>query len=147
MSVKSKKVKKVKGARIYDFELPLYGVHYSVIIAENIEDSAKAAEQIYEGLTLTEVGPDTGGYAAKIMHPHVGIDFFILLTPGVSSPEIIPGICAHESLHISWYICNLLGIRPKWDNHEPQAYILQELFNNCMEAYNDYTNRLNKKKQ
>lgn len=146
MSIKSVKVKGTSGARKYSSTLSLYNIPYDVFVGETIHHAANAAEVTYPGLSLQEsVGPQTGGYTASLTHPEEGTSFFILLTPDISDTDKIPGICAHESLHLSWFISNALGIKNKWNNHEPQAYILQEIFDNCMKAYTDFTNRQNKK--
>lgn len=146
MSIKSVKVKGTSGARKYSFTLSLYNISYDVFVGETIHHAANAAQITYPGLSLKEdVGPQIGGYAIELSHPEEGLSFLILLTPDISNTDKIPGICAHESLHLSWFISDALGIKNKKNNHEPQAYILQEIFNNCMRAYTDYTNKQNKK--
>ena len=142
--LKSVKIKGMSGVRMYSTTLPLYRIQYNVLVGENVQDCARAVEEMFPGLSVVQdISPDTGGYAASIQHPEEGYNFFMLLSPNVNSE--IPGICAHESLHLSWFICNVLGIKVSWKNHEAQAYIMQEIFNTSMAAFNDYTNRQNKK--
>jgi hypothetical protein len=39
--------------------------------------------------------------------------------------ENLVQVIVHESLHISWYICEYVGIGLTPKNHEAQAYILE----------------------
>lgn len=129
-----------KRLRAYDFVLPLYNLNYIIYIGPSIQEAAIYAETDHPGLEL-EIEPETGGMAIHTVHENEGNDFMILLSPNQNNADIILSTCAHESLHVSWYMCDLLGIKLDDSNHEAQCYIMQRIFQNCKDSIQDYIKR------
>ena len=44
----------------------------------------------------------------------------------------------HECTHMSWYILDALGIEINVDNHEMQAYLIEELVDKVMTVANKF---------
>lgn len=104
-------------AERYDFTIPLYEIRVSVYISHDMAYNIIDINNDF-GITV-----EKGKFQAKAMQ--IGnsneVRFAILLQEHNDLVKVI----AHESLHLSWYICGALGIELSLNNHEPQAYILE----------------------
>lgn len=141
-----KKVKNYKKTNWYDCNLPLYNIAYSIIISDTISKCVKLVNETFKDSELT-VSPECAAYAVELAHPEYGSEFVICLEsdPKLSMHSIIP----HESLHLSWFICSLIGLKLDYDNHEAQAYILGEITEHAFKALEDYNKqyKVNKNKK
>lgn len=104
-----------------------------------MKDAAFYADQDFRGLELVEgIDADTNAQAVRIYHKDHGTQHLMLLFHGMKDPA---PIIAHEALHLSWDICERMGIILTPENHEAQAYIMQEVFKSALNAMKDYGKR------
>lgn len=140
----------VKGSnkvRAYEAILPLYGIHYYIYIGETPLDAGAAATlELGKGFN-PEISPNTGAKAITMVHPEKGTSYVVLL--GTKVPLDIYMVACHEALHLSWWMADAVGIELYPENHEAQAYILQNIFlelKNAIEEYNNAYKPKTKKK-
>lgn len=133
-----------KHLRVYQPTLPLYNIPYYIYIGRTVSDAAKYAETDHPGVGFEElVTANTGAYAINLIHPEHGSSYCMLFgTELFESDEFCPlGTIAHEALHLSWFIGNDLGLIYEYDNHEAQAYMMQDIIETTVEALKDYAKR------
>ncbi|MHA1347421.1 MAG: hypothetical protein ACTSO3_13560 [Candidatus Heimdallarchaeaceae archaeon] len=101
----------------YDFTIPLYEAVVSVYIAESMSDNIIAVNKDFK---LNAVNDNSQAKSMQFSNDKE-TKFAMLFTEHENLVQVI----VHESLHISWYICEYVGIGLTPKNHEAQAYILE----------------------
>jgi len=101
----------------YNFLLPLYGAPISIYIADNMSDNITAVNKDFN---LSAANDNSQAKSIQFSNDKE-TRFAMLFTEHENLSEVI----SHESLHISWYICEHVGIGLTPKNHEAQAYILE----------------------
>jgi len=139
MKLNSYALKGKRKLRVYPFFLPLYKISYYIYIGETVKDAAYYADQDFKGSDLVDgVRIDTNAQAVQMSHADHGVVHLMLLKGVMENPS---SVIAHEALHISWDICERFGILLSPENHEAQAYILQEIHMSAELAHKDYLKR------
>lgn len=105
----------------YDFTVPLYGVSVYIYIAEEMSNNVSAINNDF-GLSSSNV--NFQGKSIQFSN-NKETKFAMLFKDDDNLDKVI----THESLHISWYICEYVGIGLTPNNHEAQAYILEYIVN------------------
>jgi len=104
-------------------EIPIYKTKVELYAYDNIETSISLLKHKYNKYNFN-IDQNTVGYSTWIKVD--GINKFIILINRDSDYSII----AHESLHLTWYILDSIGLEVNSKNHEAQAYLLEYLLNN-----------------
>lgn len=101
----------------YDLVVPLYEVGISIYIADDMSDNIAAINKDFN------LSADNDNSQAKSIQfsNNKETRFAMLFTEHENLVQVI----SHESLHISWYICEYVGIGLSPKNHEAQAYMLE----------------------
>lgn len=107
---------KVKHIR-YDLTVPLYGAPVSIYISDEMSDNIIA---INKDFNLSATNDNSQAKSMQFSNDKE-TRFAMLFTEHENLVQVI----SHESLHISWYICEYVGIGLSPKNHEAQAYILE----------------------
>lgn len=131
------KIYTVKGSnkvRTYQMTLPLYGTPYIVYIGPTLHDAGKGLE-IEFGIESDTIG--SAALAKQIYHKDYGNMHIMLLDANTTSLPI-NSIIAHESTHLSWWILEHVGVEIDANNHEAQAYVLENIFTNVCKAVEEY---------
>ena len=133
-----------KKVRVYQGFLPLYNWPYKIIIGPDTQRLGEIVEHSLPGLgIMDEICPDTNAFACHARHDSEGSDFFILLNPcrdRIPHNELLSVVC-HESLHMSYFMLDKVGVYVDHDNHEAQAYVQQRIFQECKLSLEDYIKR------
>ena len=118
-------------------DFPLFHINYDVFVSRSMEAMVKHVGSLYPGLEL-KVESNVVGYACRVHHSEYGTGLFILISteefphrPPVSSTIV------HECVHLSWDIMEGVGIDVTPENHEAQAYIMEELVRQVTRIYQD----------
>ena len=100
-----------------EFIVPLYDVRVVMYMGGSMKDNVEYINKDYN------ISLDNDKCQAKSLRfsNDKETTFAMLFTEHENLPQMI----AHESLHVSWYICEYLGIKLSTVNHEAQAYILE----------------------
>lgn len=123
MSSLKTKVHKIKLQPYNDCEI-------GIVIGNTIKDSLQYIEKNYKLDLKDQYKSD--GYAIKIVNDTtLETRFFVCL-----QYDTVTKIVVHESLHISWFFLEWLGIEVTVDNHEALAYLQEYIFKSIMEIYN-----------
>jgi len=81
----------------------------------------------YPGLKFN-VNPNAGGYTCLIKNADHSMSLVVLIN---TNPNLERGslnsTIVHEATHLSWYILDGLGMKIDSDNHEVQAYLMEDL--------------------
>jgi hypothetical protein len=101
----------------YDFNVPLYDVSVYVYISNDMSNNISAINNDF-GLNSTNVNSQ----GKSIQFSNNKETKFAML---FKNDDNLDKVITHESLHISWYICEYVGIGLTPNNHEAQAYILE----------------------
>lgn len=126
--IKDYTLKGLTKTRIYDAEIPLYDIPFTIYIADTMKKAANAADKEFGGATFQDdISPATVAYACRLQHPKHGPAFLMLLNTSHVGDKTLASTIAHEALHLSWFVCDTVGINPTWEEHEAQAYILQHI--------------------
>jgi len=132
----------VKGSnkvRAYEPVLPLYNAPYFIYIGNTVRDAADGAQLELGKRFDPKITPNTGAKAISMEHPEKGVSYVILL--GIDIQLDIFTVAAHEALHLSWWMLDDRGVELSPENHEAQAYVLQDIFGelkNAIEEYNKF---------
>ena len=105
----------------YDFTVPLYGSAVSVYISNEMSDNIIALNKDFKINAAND-----NSQAKSIQFSNDKETRFAML---FTEHENLVQVISHESLHISWYICEHVGIGLTPKNHEAQAYILEHIVN------------------
>ena len=103
----------------YDLTVPLYGSAISIYIADYMSDNINA---INKDFNLSATNDNSQAKSMQFSNDKE-TRFAMLFTEHENLVQVI----SHESLHISWYICEHVGIGLTPKNHEAQAYILEHI--------------------
>ena len=101
------------------FILPLYNnIIYYIYVVDTVEEAKK-------------VRSDFKDYCESMYffngNPH---DIKLILR----FDKICPSIIVHECTHLSFIICDILGIKSDSQNNEPFAYIVEHIFNTAVKS-------------
>lgn len=125
-------------AEKYNIELPLYNLNIDVYMSHCSGYARKQIEEDYPGLK-TSITRNTAAWSGRASHKKVGISFILMVVLDIETGfDDIDSTIVHECLHISYYICESLGIGLTPDNHEAQAYILECVYKNTIQAKEDF---------
>ncbi len=103
----------------YHFVIPLYEVAVTVYVSSDMKFNVDAVNKDF-GIKV-----ETSKYLAKALQVSTKADVkFVMM---FQNNDHLAKVIAHESLHISWYVCKYLGIDLTYENHEAQAYILEHI--------------------
>jgi hypothetical protein len=118
--------------------VPLYDIKVNLYITDCPLHARDAIEKEFKGLELN-IDKNTVGYGMSISHPNSGKVFnMILVIDKKTDHKKLNSIIAHESLHLSYYICDYLGIIVDSNNHEAQAYIMESIFSSIAENKDEF---------
>ncbi len=106
-------------------KLPLFHVYYDVCICPKMDVAIDHMRLFYKGINCN-ADPSALAYTMVINTPKT-TGFAILINNTKYQDVDIHSTIVHECTHLSWYILDELGISMNVDNHEIQAYILEEL--------------------
>ena len=109
-------------------KLPLFHIYYNVIVTNSMRDAEDLLQELFPGLQL-KIETDVCGYCALVSHFSMGRQLILIINTedmGIDKPNLISTVY-HECTHLSWYIMDNLGITVDGDNHEIQAYLMEEL--------------------
>lgn len=101
----------------HNFVIPLYNVDVTIFVSDDMNKNIASANKAF-GIKIE----DGNCLAKSIKFSNKNESKFAML---ITENDRMVEIIAHESLHLSWYICEYLGIGLAYDNHEAQAYILE----------------------
>lgn len=108
---------------------PLFHTSYEVLVGPSMIDLVDHVQEMFPGLNLKdEVSPDSMGYSLFITNRKVGSSMLalIVLRDDQTYPTVYDTI-VHESVHLSWAIIDLVGVKINEDNHEVQAYLVEQI--------------------
>jgi len=90
---------------------------------------------LYPGLQM-KIASNVAGYTCVVKHEAYGVGLFILLNTGEipNSPTMLSTI-VHECTHLSWHILDGVGVDIDQNNHEVQAYVMEELVREVTRIY------------
>jgi hypothetical protein len=116
--------------KVYKIKLQSYNdCEIEILISNTVTDSIKYLEKNYKLDLKDQYGSD--GYAMRVVNDTTNeTRFFVCL-----SYDTITKVIVHESLHISWFFLEWLGIEVTVDNHEVLAYLQEYVFKSIMEVY------------
>lgn len=101
-------------------EIPLYG-GYLVIVLSN---SRKKVKKFLPSFDRSEV------YAHAWADNYNGQQgYYVILNFDSEFSRLDPGAIAHEATHISSYLFDIRGMKPDFNNDEPQCYLIQWVVN------------------
>jgi hypothetical protein len=113
------------------FELPIYGGDITFIHSNDID---KINEKHDIGRHFSHAS--TYEHNVKTDDPDVfHYKYFIVLNSKSKLGNVGIGCLCHEAFHLSNMICLNKGFIPTFENDEPQAYIIQYIFNKGLEFY------------
>lgn len=103
----------------HNFVIPLYDIGVTVYVSSDMIHNVTTANKDF-GIKI-----ENSNCLAKSIQFSSGSEtkFAMLIKDDDKMAQVI----AHESLHLSWYICEYLGIKLNYENHEAQAYILEHI--------------------
>lgn len=101
----------------YDFTIPLYDVEITIYVSDKMSNNVDAINSDFK----MSVENDKCEAKSVQFGNDRGTRFAMLFKEGSEIDKLI----AHESLHISWYVCEYLGIKLSPNNHEAQAYLIE----------------------
>ncbi len=115
--------------------IPLYDVEVIVYFSKGMAEVVQDLEVIYD---ITGVGKNGGAKALKITNGNGQNKFILIYAVGKLQHWDVNDIIAHEALHMSWMLCDYLGIKIDAMNHEPQAYILENIVKQVTKIKDEY---------
>jgi hypothetical protein len=120
----------------YSFRLPLYDTIISLYISSAMNESIA---EVNKTLTtpMKEVTQFKGAKSLSLGSGK-GKKFLMLIGTGTLTRDDLERLLVHESLHLSWYVCDAVGIKLSIDNHEAQAYIIEYIYDRISEFVEDY---------
>lgn len=102
--------------------IPIYGSWLCIILSNDAKLINKEVDNF---------GYDKEPYATAIYNSikikgdkHLRQGFYVILNPD-NELGITTGVIAHEAFHISNMLFEIRGVRPSFDNDEPQAYFIE----------------------
>lgn len=122
------------------FKFPLFHLSYDVMVSDSMQEIKELLEEIHPGITL-DLDEDCTGYTCVISHPQHGSYMYVLInTAEVEGFPSITRRITHECTHLSWEIMDYVGVKVDADNHETQAYIMEELAEVITNMVNKFKN-------
>ena len=123
---------------IQNFALPLFHVNYDVILGENMKEIREFVNSMCPNANL-KINDTSAGYTCVLTDNERETSLYIM----ISFDDIVKGNdllrrVTHECTHMSWYILDALGIEINVDNHEMQAYLIEELVDKAMTMANKF---------
>lgn len=122
----------------YDFyheqvKCPLFHVSYEVIVGKDMQSMARHLDDLH---LVDQIGSIVGqnhiGYSLVLRDDMGALTYLVMIKlrePSKNEPSVESTI-VHESLHLSWFILDGVGVKLSADNHETQAYLQEDLFDN-----------------
>ena len=118
---------------------PLFHVQYQVCVGDSMAELMDHIQELHPGLDLCgSVTPNHVGYTLFITNSIKGSAMFVLivLRDAEDYPTMYDTII-HECVHLSWAIIDLVGVKINEENHETQAYLVENLNNEIKEVVNN----------
>jgi hypothetical protein len=118
-------------------KLPLFHVYYDICVCPKMDVAKEHMQLFYPGLDY-DITPDALALTMVINTPTT-TGFLVVINNNnkiLGRPDMTSTI-VHECTHLSWYIIEALGITIDADNHEIQAYMLEELVRTVTNAVAD----------
>lgn len=118
-------------------KLPLYHVHYDVMVSSSMKQMVEHVNVLFPGLGMKV--PETAlGYSAVILHAS-GNTMMVLINTSTRKAEepSVTRTIVHESTHLSWNIMEALGLKVSEDDNEVQAYLMEEIVDRIYSAVKD----------
>ena len=115
-------------AKVYkwDIEIPLYYIQFHLYVPRFMSEACSAIEIEFPGIEMDDVtNVETGAFAGSFTHEEYGSEYVMIIPTHVLPEDRLPAVIAHESLHLSWFMADLIGLVYEWNNHEHQAYFMQ----------------------
>jgi imidazoleglycerol phosphate dehydratase HisB len=106
----------------YEIVVPLYGIRVDVVVSEDMNNNREYLISRYGDLGFDM--DSSVGYSCVLKIPNEGKRRYLLLDLNDKNLEKINNVVSHECLHLSWSICQELGINLTADNHEAQGYYI-----------------------
>lgn len=131
-------IKGRKQLMTYDFPIDIYNKNVYIYIGQCMEDCKYGAELDFKNLDLSHIENSTLATAVQLVAKEGSTTNLILIPVDQASDYNILTTCAHEAVHIAWYILDVVGISLTVDNHEAQAYLVDYIFGGCKDAIEDY---------
>jgi hypothetical protein len=101
-----------------------------------MQEMVDHVQEIHPGLDLKDIiTPSHVGYTMFITNRVKGSTMFVLikLRDDKDYPTMYDTI-VHEAVHLSWAIIDQVGVGINQDNHETQAYLVENLNNEIKEV-------------
>lgn len=119
---------------------PLFHIHYDVIVGSDMEEMGDLVKEMHPGVEL-KLDVECTGYSCILTHPVHGSTLYIMIdtTERTGAPSILRRI-THECTHMSWDILDAVGVKITVNNHEVQAYLMEELVDKVTELVNKFNN-------
>ena len=127
-------------------DLPLFHVKYNIVLTNSTQHGFELLSKVY-GIP-EHIWPDGNitGYSV-LAESSTNTEVIMLINTDIE--EGTPGLgrrVSHESVHTAWYILDSLGIKLNVDNHEIQAYLVEEIIDatyKLMDAIDEFKNSNN----
>lgn len=104
----------------HEFVVPLYNVTVEIYVSKDMASCIKTINNVHS-LKVENSKCE----AKSLMFTSCSEVRFAMLFQD-NGHDLSPFI-AHEALHLSWYICDYVGISINGKNHEAQAYLLEHI--------------------
>lgn len=121
-----------------NFALPLFHVNYDVIVGENMKEIREFVNSMCPNAKI-KINDTYGGYTCILTDNERESSLYIMISfdDMVKDNDLLRRV-THECTHMSWYILDALGIEINVDNHEMQAYLIEELVDKVMTVANKF---------
>lgn len=121
-----------------DFELPIYdNIRISIVLTDD--------EQILDkklGLIWDSENPLLGAVCLASNKKTKKRTIFVLFNP--TSKYFNMGVVVHEAVHAANRVFHAIGHNPDLLNDEPQAYLTEYIFSQCVKFLEKYKDECNK---
>ncbi len=118
-------------------DIPLFHATYDIFIGPDHRCIQDHINETYPSLNF-ELPANATGYTSLISCPVAGKGVIVVLNAFLTEDIEMNNTIYHEAVHITWMTLEALGIKITYDNHEIQAYLMENIINNLKDAYEEY---------